>query len=74
MGLSVFELMAVFIAMLLLLVIDILHERQKSITVWLDGRSRIFRWGCYLGMLFILFIAAVRQFGGEASGFIYAQF
>lgn len=74
MGLSGFELMAVFIAMLLLLVIDILHERQKSITVWLDSRSRILRWGCYLGMLFILFIAAVRQFGGEASGFIYAQF
>lgn len=74
MGLSGFELMAVFIAMLLLLVVDILHERRKSITVWLDCRSRILRWGCYLGMLFILFVAAVRQFGGEASGFIYAQF
>lgn len=74
MGLSGFELMAVFIAMLMLLVIDILYERQKSITVWLDSRSRILRWGCYLRTLFILFIAAVRQFGGEASGFIYVQF
>ena len=74
MGLSGFELMVVFIAMLLLLIVDILHERQKSIMVWLDSRSRMLRWGCYLGMLFIIFIAAVRQFGGEASGFIYAQF
>ena len=74
MGLSGFELMVVFIAMLLLLIVDILHERQKSIMVWLDSRSRMLRWGCYLGMLFIIFTAAVRQFGGEASGFIYAQF
>lgn len=74
MGLSKFELTVVFIALVLLLIVDILHEKQKSITVWLNSRNRIFRWGCYLGMLLILFIAVVRQFGGEASGFIYAQF
>ena len=74
MGLSKFELAVLLVAVVLLLIADILHEKQKSITPWLNGRSRIFRWFFYLGMVFILFIAAVRQFGGEASGFIYAQF
>ena len=74
MGLSKFELAVLLVAVVLLLIADILHEKQKSITTWLNGRSRIFRWFFYLGMVFILFIAAVRQFGGEASGFIYAQF
>lgn len=74
MGLTGFELILVFIAMLSLFIMDILHEKQKSITLWLSSRNRILRWGCYLGMLFILFIAGTRQFGGEVSDFIYAQF
>lgn len=74
MGLSGFELALVFIGMIFLLIVDILHEKQKSITAWLSRRNRILRWGCYLGMLFILFIAGTRQFGREATSFIYAQF
>ena len=73
-GLSGYELIILTISVIVLFAVDILHEKNKSIQIWLNRKSRLFRWCCYLITLFILFIAAVRRFGSEASGFIYSQF
>ena len=73
-GLSGAEVWIIIVATLVVIFIDLLHECNIQIRLWLNERTIVFRWLCYLCMFIILAIAAMRQFGTTASNFIYAQF
>lgn len=54
--------------------IDVLHEKEISIIEWLNRQNLIFRWSVYLGIVFIILIGTIYNYGAEASAFIYTQF
>lgn len=68
------EVWVLGIAILLLTVVDCLHEKGVGIRNWLFQRPALIRWSCYLGLFFVVAVAATRQMGPDASQFIYAQF
>ncbi len=60
--------------LLIVLAVDILHEKKISITAWLNEQNKAFRWLVYLGAACILVLGVIRDYGIEASSFIYARF
>lgn len=61
-------------AILLLLFIDLLHERQRSLSESLSKIPLIPRWLLYFLMITPVFLQALASFGESASSFIYFQF
>ena len=66
-GLLIFEL-------LLLLLVDICHEKNIRVLKWLDTQDKWFRWGIYVVMSLFIVIGMIRDYGADASTFIYANF
>lgn len=66
-GILVFEL-------LLLFVVDICHEKQMMVSDWIDKQEKWFRWCIYLSMAICIIIGMIRDYGIDASTFIYANF
>lgn len=58
----------------ILIVVDVLHERGISIRKLVDSQPVIVRWFCYLGVMLLLTFTGMRRYGAEASNFIYMQF
>ena len=59
---------------ILLLTVDIIHEKNISISGRLLKKHKAVRWSIYLAASFILLIGIIRDFGVDASSFIYARF
>ena len=62
------------IAMLILLSVDLLHEKDTQIRESIAKQHVVFRWTIYLGAVIALIIFGVYGTGDLASGFIYEQF
>ncbi len=60
--------------LLVVLAVDIIHEKKISITAWLNAQNKAFRWLVYLTAALILVLGVIRDYGIEASTFIYTQF
>ena len=73
-GLKAEEVYIVLGAMAILVLVDILHEKNIEIRKWLSNQNIALRWGCYLSVAFVLIIAMMGEIGGTATQFVYAQF
>ncbi|MCR5555951.1 MAG: MBOAT family protein, partial [Butyrivibrio sp.] len=60
--------------LLLLLLVDICHEKKLQVSDWIDRQDKWFRWCVYLTMALFIIIGMVRDYGIDASTFIYANF
>lgn len=63
-----------FCFVVILMVVDLLHEKNIHIRILLDRQPLIVRWVCYMGVLLLLTFVGIRRYGTEASSFIYMQF
>lgn len=59
---------------LILLIVDIVHERGKSIFYWVNQQTILFRWILYLGLMWCIILFGIYGVGYDASQFIYFQF
>ena len=73
-GLNGAQMLTVGIAMVMLLIVDILHERNISISTWINQRNVIVRWGVYYAMILYILMVVLQTFGKSASSFLYFQF
>lgn len=62
------------IEVLIMIVIDALHEKQISIIAWLNKQNVIFRWIVYIFVSIAIITGMLYNYGAESSTFIYAQF
>ncbi len=63
-----------FIELCVILIVDIFHEKKVSIRAWLNKRNWLLRWTCYISVVMLLLLGIVRDYGVDASNFIYSQF
>ena len=63
-----------FAEVVLLFVVDILHEKKINVLDWLDLQAKWFRWTIYVSMSLFIIIGMIRDYGESASTFIYANF
>ena len=61
-------------AVIVLLMVDILHERGFGFIKWLDKQGLIFRWICYMGASLYIILAAIQNLGLSSADFIYFRF
>ena len=73
-GWKVTDLFIVCIGIIIVLIIDSLHERSVSIMGWFRKQNSVFRWCVYLGVCLILTCTLLREYGTDASAFIYTRF
>ena len=73
-GLNGAQMLTVGIAMVMLLIVDILHERNISISTWINQRNVVVRWGVYYAMILYILMVVLQTFGKSASSFLYFQF
>ena len=57
-----------------MLIVDIAHEKNISIRRFLEKQPICFRWTCYIVVSTAILIFWLRNWGSEASTFLYAQF
>ena len=58
----------------ILLLVDLCHEKNIRVSEWLDGQDKWFRWTIYVTMAMFIIIGMLRDYGMDASTFIYAAF
>lgn len=73
-GLSRKELLVWGLGLLVVLVVDCLHEKGISISEWLNKRNYILRWSFYIVFVTFMICAEIYYYGYSASTFIYAGF
>ena len=56
------------------LALDILRERKIPLYEWLQNRNIVVRWSVYILGTCLLLLVLIRDFGADASTFIYARF
>lgn len=61
-------------AILILILVDYLHEKGKSIRNFLKQQNLAFRWLVYYVAVFIIIVSVIQTFGQNANTFIYFQF
>ena len=57
-----------------IIAVDTLHEKNISISIWLEKQNLLFRWGLYLLIAIVILVGAIYNYGMGASSFIYTQF
>lgn len=60
--------------LIILLIVDILRYKKFSIIAFLDEQNKFFRWGLYICIGLSLILGIIRDYGLEASTFIYTSF
>lgn len=73
-GLDGYNLFALFCALLVLLAVDLLHERGISIRQGLARQALVYRWLTYYAALFAVLIFGIWGPGYDAAAFLYFQF
>lgn len=73
-NLSMVQIFAGICGILLLLAVDLLHEKNLCIRECISRKPIGVRWICYMGIVVALTIVSMRSWGMEASSFIYMQF
>ena len=61
-------------AMIVLLIVDIIHERGVSLRDWVAKRNIVIRWSIYLVVLVAFVVLIIQNYGRPAAEFIYFQF
>ena len=73
-GLDEKQFFWLILSILMLFVVDALHEKGISIRKRLEKQNLVFRWMCYLSVVFFLLISVIQDYGSSAANFIYFQF
>lgn len=73
-GLNLIQFATLFIAVLILFMVDFLHEKGIHIAAWLNEQNMAFRWAAYYAVVLFIVISFIQTFGVDASTFIYFQF
>lgn len=63
-----------FFGITMLVVVDIIHEKGKSIFILVNGQTRWFRWILYLGLIWSIIMFGIYGISYDSSQFIYFQF
>jgi len=74
MGLSRIDWQILITALLILMLVDILHERQISIHDFMARQQVWFRWAAVLGLVWAVIMFGVYGMEYDAGTFIYFQF
>lgn len=74
MGLSQLGIYQLIFAMVVLLIVDIIHERGVSLRDWVAKRNIVIRWSIYLVVLVAFVVLIIQNYGRPAAEFIYFQF
>ncbi len=62
------------IELFIMFLVDLAHENKISITGWLNKQNKLFRWIIYIFIALILLTGIIRDYGLDASSFIYTRF
>lgn len=73
-GRSKKELMIWLIGLLIVFIIDFLHEKQFDVGGWIARRNVAFRWTLYGTYLLFMIMSTIYYYGYSASTFIYSGF
>ncbi len=73
-GLSQGKVWLLLFSIVLLLLIDLIHEKKWSIRSFINKQDIVFRWFCYLAATIGLLIIVLQDYGVGAANFIYFQF
>ena len=74
MGLSRLGVYQLIFALIVLLIVDIFHERGVSLRDCVSKCNIVIRWGIYLVVLVAFVVLIVQNYGRPAAEFIYFQF
>lgn len=73
-GMELNRAFILFVEILVVLLIDVIHERGNNITLWFKRQNLLFRWSFYFAVALVLLLGALYNYGVNASTFIYSQF
>ncbi|MCR4792695.1 MAG: MBOAT family protein [Lachnospiraceae bacterium] len=73
-GLSKKEILVWLLGLLIVLVIDIVHEKGLHLSGWLESRPVVTRWCIYTVFMAFMTYSFLYYYGYSASNFIYAGF
>ena len=73
-GMQEMRFIILIIGIIVVLLVDILHEKRISIIEWLNKQNLLFRWSVYFIIVINLLIGIVYNYGTETSSFIYTRF
>lgn len=73
-GLNAQEWYYVLTAIMILLLVDLLHEKQISLSKIFAKQNLLFRWAVYYAAIVGIIISLIQTFGVSAGNFIYFQF
>ncbi len=59
---------------LLLFVVDVIHEKDVSVFQFVQRQTVLFRWTLYLGLIWSIILFGIYGAGYDSSQFIYFQF
>lgn len=71
---SIAEWFVMIFGMMLMLAVDLLHERNWQLRETLAGQKTFFRWAVYYGVIIAIMIFGIYGPGYDAQAFIYAGF
>ena len=73
-GLDIANWWILIIAILILLVVDILHEKEISVIAWVDKHNIVLRWVLGLALIWTTIMFGIYGVAYDTSQFIYFQF
>ncbi len=73
-GLTENNWFALGFALLVLLIVDLMHENNISIFAWVKKQNIWFRWALYIGLLWATILLGIFGAGYDTSSFLYFQF
>ena len=73
-GLDLTNWWILILAILILLLVDILHEKDISVIALVDKKNIVFRWILYLGLIWTTIMFGIYGVAYDTSEFIYFQF
>lgn len=73
-GLTIVQLYRLIFAIIVLIIVDVIHEHGIHIRDWFCKQNILLRWGFYIVSLSAFCLLIMQNFGGAAAEFIYFQF
>ena len=73
-GLRPFAVYQLILSLVILLVVDLLHEKKISLRRWCARQHIVIRWSIYLVVMVAFVVLLIQNYGRPAAEFIYFQF
>ena len=73
-GLSKYEFLLLFAALLIWLAVSIWEEKGKDMRAYLAEKPVLLRWSCYYGIVLLLLITGIYGGNYDTAAFLYQSF